>query len=286
MKLTMESLFNLDRRVIFVFIFLAVLLPYLLKINLPITPNQIVVNVHDKIEEVGKENGTVLVSFDFDPASKAELEPMARAILHDLFKNNVKVVAMGHWVTGVDMARALLEEAAKEHNKEYGKDYTFLGWKAGAGMLIVNMGQDFHSAFPKDGDGKYDTTKMSVTKDITTIRDFDYIISLAAGGVGIDLWIMFAQAKYDMIIGGGCTAVMAPDYYTYLQSGQLNGLIGGMVGAAEYEKIIDRSGDARAGMTSQSVSHLILIFFIIFGNICYSIGQSRKKKIDSLQEQR
>ena len=32
----------------------------------------------------------------------------------------------------------------------------------------------------------------------------------------------------------GCTAVSAPEYYPYVQSGQLSGLLGGLAGAAAY----------------------------------------------------
>jgi hypothetical protein len=60
---------------------------------------------------------------------------------------------------------------------------------------------------------------------------------------------------------------MATDYYPYLSSRQLLGLIGGMKGAAEYEKRMGIFGDARRGMDAQSLVHVIIALLVILGNI-------------------
>jgi hypothetical protein len=66
------------------------------------------------------------------------------------------------------------------------------------------------------------------------------------------------------------TAVMASDYYTYVQSGQLVGLIGGLKGAAEYETLMhEKDGYATRVMNIQSVVHCIVVGFILVGNIAF-----------------
>ncbi|MGH2668986.1 MAG: hypothetical protein ACRDH5_07710, partial [bacterium] len=65
----------------------------------------------------------------------------------------------------------------------------------------------------------------------------------------------------------GCTAVSAPEYYPYLQSGQLQGLLGGMAGAAEYEKARNEKGLATKGMDAQSLAHIFVAFCIVLGNV-------------------
>jgi hypothetical protein len=64
----------------------------------------------------------------------------------------------------------------------------------------------------------------------------------------------------------GATAVMTTDYYPYLSSGQILGLIGGMKGAAEYERLNDFFGDARRGMDAQSLVHVVIVLLVIVGN--------------------
>ena len=52
----------------------------------------------------------------------------------------------------------------------------------------------------------------------------------------------------------------APEFYPYLQSGQLLGLLGGMAGAAEYEKLDRRARTRpRKGMDAQSLAHLFIV---------------------------
>jgi hypothetical protein len=69
---------------------------------------------------------------------------------------------------------------------------------------------------------------------------------------------------------------MATDYYPYLSSKQLVGLIGGMKGAAEYEKRFDITGDARRGMDAQSLVHVIVALLVILGNVAlFAAGRGR-----------
>jgi hypothetical protein len=93
---------------------------------------------------------------------------------------------------------------------------------------------------------------------------------------GIDYWITYGQGRYKFPLAAAATAVMAPNYYPYLQSGQLFGLIGGLRGAAEYEELVGEPGPAVKGMFVQSISHLLIVALIILGNISYFA--SRRKK--------
>lgn len=262
-------LINLDRRVVFIFVFLGAILPTLVAFRLPVKATPNVQAVYDTIEEIAnKGGGTVLISFDYGPGSMPEVQPMALSILRHCFARGIKVVGMNHWPTGVGLAQQALDTTSKEWNQTYGEDYVFLGYKTGGPTLIINMGQDFHNAFAKDLQGN-NTTEMSVTKNITSLKDFDYVISLAAGNTPDGMWIPFGQERYKFKFGIGCTAVMAPDMFPYLQSGQMNGMIGGLVGAAEYETLINTPGSATDGMRPQSIVHLIIISFIILGNVIY-----------------
>jgi len=72
------------------------------------------------------------------------------------------------------------------------------------------------------------------------------------------------------------TAV-APGLYPLLQTGQVNGLIGGLRGAAEYEKLVQFSGKATAGMDAQSATHFLIIVLIGLCNLFYVLtGRERR----------
>ncbi len=71
---------------------------------------------------------------------------------------------------------------------------------------------------------------------------------------------------------------MAQDYYPYLQSRQLIGLLNGMKGAAEYEKLVGAPGDGMRGMAAQSGGQFLIIGLVIFGNIIFIITRRKSRQ--------
>ncbi|MFW6157074.1 MAG: hypothetical protein ACOC7J_07125, partial [Armatimonadota bacterium] len=105
------------------------------------------------------------------------------------------------------------------------------------------------------------------------------VIDFAAGNIPFT-WIAYAGERYKQDIATGITAVMAPDLYPYLQSGQLVGLINGLKGAAEYELLMELDpavAPGMLGMSAQSIAHLLIIVLVIAGNIAYfASGRHRR----------
>jgi hypothetical protein len=269
MKKLADILLALDRRIIFALTGLATLIPLLWPIGLPIRISPEVRRIYDYIESLPK-GSTFLLSLDFDPAAKPELYPMAIALLRHAFKKDLRVIGMTLWVTGTGMAERVFREVAQEWNKENGKDYIFLGYTPGGSAVIINMGQDLYATFPTDHYGNR-TADLPIMQDIKSLRDINYAISLAAGNPGIEAWYVYGKEKYGFELGGGCTAVSAPGLYPFLDTGQINGLMGGLRGAAEYETLIQEKGKAMGGMDAQSVTHFLIIFLIILCNVLYFI---------------
>jgi hypothetical protein len=224
------------------------------------------------------EGATILLSFDFEPGGKPELYPMAIALLRHAFRKNVRVLGMTLWPAGTGLAEAALSHIAQESGKEKGKDYVFFGYAPGDASAVISMGQDFHAAFPTDYYGTK-TAELPLLKNIRTLRDIQYVISLSVGFPGLDTWYVYGREKYGFELGGGCTAVSAPRFYPLLDTGQINGLLGGLRGAAEYEILLGREGKAVAGMDAQSTTHFLIIVLIIICNGMYLLtGQARGQR--------
>jgi len=271
-----ERMLKIDRRIIFLVIGLCTLLPLLYPVGLPIKISPEVRNVYAHIEALD-EGSVFLLSLDFDPASKPELHPQAVALLRHAFRKNLRVVAMTLWVSGTGMADQLITQVAKESGKEAGKDYVFLGWSPGGTAVIINMGQDLYTAFPSDYGGK-PTKGLPVLEGVSSLKDVNYAISLAAGNPGVEAWYVFGKDKYKFELGGGCTGVIAPGLYPLLRSGQINGLIGGLRGAAEYESLVGRKGRAVAGMDAQSATHAAIIALVVLCNLFYFALRNQSKR--------
>lgn len=262
-----ERMLKIDRRIIFLVIGLCTLLPLLFPVGLPIKISSEVRGVYDHIESL-PERSVFLLSIDFDPASKPELYPQAVSLLRHAFRKNLRVVTMTLWVSGTGMADQIVTQVAKEMGKEYGTDYAFLGWSPGGNAVIINMGQSLSSAFPSDYGGR-PTKDLPLLDGVRSLKDVHYMVSLGAGRPGVEEWYVFGKDKYKFELGGGCTGVMAPGLYPLLRSGQINGLIGGLRGAAEYESLIGQKGQAVAGMDAQSATHIAIIVLVIICNVFY-----------------
>ncbi|MGR3311458.1 MAG: hypothetical protein ACUZ77_11890 [Candidatus Brocadiales bacterium] len=271
----MEKLLAMDRRIIFVLVALAAIVPLLIRFDIPIPSTNIVKKVYDKIESL-PEDSHVLIAFDYDPSSKEELLPMAIALLHHCYQRNLKVIGMTLNVTGKDLAEQAMRNTAELYGKKSGEDYVFLGYKAGFYSVIAGMGQNIYSTFPKDAYGN-NTRDLPALAGVETLRDIDYVIDLASGST-TEMWIVYGKEKYKFDLAAGCTAVIGPDMYPFFQSGQLNGFLSGLKDAAEYEVLIKQEAQAVRGMPSQSITHLVVIFFVLFGNVIYFLSGAHKKR--------
>lgn len=273
----MRRLLNIDRRIIFAFVLLGVLVPLLIDFRFPITPSQTVRDAYEAVERVkAREGGVMLLCYSFGASTAPELQPMALALLRHAFQRGVPVVVMCLLPDAPGLAQQDLATTAAEYGRTYGRDYAFLGYKPGTSSVVLNMGQSFHDAFPLDAWGAA-TDTIPLTRNIGSLRDFGLVVDLASGDSIEYWWIPYGREKFGFPLAAGCTAVMAPDLYPFLQSGQLVGLVGGLAGAAEYEQLVDHPGQATAGMLAQSTTHVIIAAFILFGNAAYFVTRRRAR---------
>jgi len=269
-----ERLEKIDRRIIFILILLAVIIPLLLPIGFKIKVSEPVRIFYETIEEL-QPGSIVLISSEYDPSTMPEVYPMNQALARHCFAKNLKIIGMGLWPQGIPLNQASMEQAAEEYGKEYGVDYVNLGYKAGGIVVISAVSENIPTTFPQDYAGR-SVEEFEVMEGVKNFDNIDLIVSLSAGDPGVRQWIMIAQGRYGKKVSGGVTAVSAPAFYPYLHAGQLRGLIGGMKGAAEYETLIKKSGTASRGMDAQSIAHGLIVLFIVLANVFFIIGKRKK----------
>ncbi|MCB5251015.1 MAG: hypothetical protein RBS16_08910 [Candidatus Cloacimonadales bacterium] len=271
------SFSSIDRRWIFLFILLGVAIPLIIPIGFKLEVTSDVQKVYDLIQNV-EEDKLALISFDYDPASKPELHPMGYAIIKHAIEKNHIIVCTALWPMGSQMADDIYHNLKAEMPElEYGKNFINLGYKAGGMVTIQAMGKDMRKVYPTDVSGK-DINEYEILNCVKSLKSFAYVVSLSSGTPGLKDWIMIAKDKYGVPVLGGATAVSTPGFKPYLNdSNQLNGLLGGLKNAAEYEGLVKRKGTATAGMDAQSVAHLIIIGFILLGNIAFFMNYKKVK---------
>lgn len=271
----------IERRYVFIYIAFAVVCPLFMSITPPLPVTQDVRDLYDALEKL-EPGSKVVAAFDYDPPSAPELQPMAVAFMKYAFKHDLKVIIMGLWPQGpqlanqaVDLAMADPEIAAK--NLTYGNDWVNLGFQSGNEFVILSMGTEFERMFPRDERGtRY--REIPMLANVKNFSNIDFVFNLSSGKPGTIEWVQVAVDRFGARLGAGNTAVQAPQVYPYLRAGQLHGLLGGMSGAAEFEKIVEEPGQASTFLLSQIFAHATVILFVIIGNAAF-FSQNRKQQI-------
>jgi hypothetical protein len=270
---------QLDRRIIYLILLVGVAVPLVFPLGFHSEVTSLVKQVYDLVEATPVDN-VVLMSFDYDPSTITELQPMAKAMIEHAWSRNQRIIAVALWPQGVQMAeQAFNDILLKYPDKKYGVDYVNLGYKTGGMVTIQAMGGSFKKVFPTDLKGTpYD--KIEMLKRVNSYKQIGYIASFSAGDPGLKEYIMAAHDMYGVKVTGGVTAVSTPGFLPYVNNlHQLNGLMGGLKGAAEYESLINVKGTATSGMDAQSIAHVLVIIFIAMGNYrAFKIRQRDKQK--------
>lgn len=265
----------IGRRIVFLYVGIALTLPMFMSLTQKINVSPEVKSIYDTVMEL-PSGSKVLVSFDYDPTTAPELQPMAETFLSLCFQRDLKVIIMGLWPQGPQQAilaldKVLSSKELADRKITYGVDYVNLGFQTGNEFVIQRMGTSFQSMFPTDFEGT-PYNELPLVKNVRNFSNIDYSLNLSAGFPGTIEWVQIAVDRYGVKLGCGNTAVQAPQVYPYLNAGQLNGILGGMNGAAEFERAADQPGKGTKYMLSQSFSHMVVIAFIIIGNIAFFMG--------------
>jgi hypothetical protein len=273
-----ELLMNMDRRIIFLVVALAVAAPLLFPLGLPVHSSREAEAYFREVDRL-QPGDALLFSFDYEPDTMAELDPMSLATLRHAFRRQAKVVALTNYAGGVGIAERILTQVAQEYDQTYGQDYLFLGYNPDYSATILRMGESIRGTFPTD---HYQTPsdQIPLLQEVNSYADVELMACVTASALA-EYWIIWAGGKHGQRIISGNTAIQAVLIYPYYQAGQLAGFLGGLKGAAEYEKLIEIEGAGLRGMDAQSMAHLMIVCFILVGNVGFLIARLRRDSAGS-----
>lgn len=272
----------LDRRIVYLLLAAVVIASLVISFDQRHYVDRSTIGLFEVVDRIQPGSKAVLISFDYDPNVSAELDPMAEAVLRHCFAKNIPVIGMSLGVTGALLGERAITKIAREYGRTNGIDYCFFGYRYGGYLLVMGMGENIARTLPTDFYG----TPVDSLPMMRYIKNYDNVgvVLCLAGSAVVNTWITFAGVQYHANIAAGLTAVSAPDYYPYLQTGQLVGQLGGMKGAAEYEQLIVERGYAtHKGLASRAMnavtgSHLMIMALIVMGNLAFLVGRKSQKK--------
>jgi len=272
------NLFNklqrIDPRIIYALMFVALSFPLLSPLGIPLSVSSMTRAMYERIEALDPATDVVLLSFGYSPAAAADIHPQAVAVVDHLTKRGIRWVGVSFWAEGPMMIEQITS-VLEARGGRYGTDFANLGFKAGLENAIAAFANN-PLVITNDFVGNR-TAELPIMQGITHIRDFGYVIEFASGDPGIPAWIRQVVDPMGVRMSAGAVTVSVPQFVPFVQSGQLDGLLAGLRGAAEYELLLQAPGRALAMMDAQSMGHLLIIAFILIGNAAYLVTKFTKK---------
>ena len=267
---------SVDRRFIFVLIGLAVFIPLLRPIDLPIRTTPTTEKVYNAIDAI-PANSKVLMSFDYGPSTKPEIHPMTLGVMRQLLRKDHQIYITCLWPDGLYMALDALDEINKEFDLVEYEDYVLLGFRPGNEAIVKGLASDLRKVYTVDAKGVM-LADIPMMDGVNNLKDSQFIFTGSAGYPGTFEWVQYGGDPTGVPLSSGTTSIQVNEVMPYVQSGQVRGILAGMPGAAEYEKLIGTPGIAIQGMAAQSFAHLVIVLFIVLGNLAYFITERRERK--------
>ena len=262
-----QRLQTIDRRLLYLFLAILMIAPlFYRKHFLPTYVSEEAKGVYNAVEAVPADKVIVLAA-DYDPGTMGENQPQLEAVMRHIMKLGKKFIILAQLPVGPELAEAAADSLSKEFGRKYGEDWVNWGFLPGGLPMLEGLLRNFRTQVKKDIKGK-PLDELPLMAGVKDIHD----VGLWLDFTGTGIWSGYVQliyGPYKVPVGVGCTAVVGPQLFPYLDSKQLTGQLFGMRGAAEYEELNHHYGKGDQAMPSISFAHFLIIFLIIVGNVGY-----------------
>ena len=264
----------IDRRALYGLLALSIALPIVFTAPQPkpvIMPETVA--YYQTIEKIAADpiarKKLVIVSANYGSGTLAENQTQTEATMRHLMRHRLKFAIFCFGTPqGRELAQAVAEKLQREFDYQYGRDYFNIGFRpTGAIETTLKAAvEDFPGAFEKDINGT-PLTDIPAMQGVKKVDDIGLIIEITPSETLV-AWLQFFQrAGENPIPTLYCpTAVMGPEKYPLLKSGQLQGMVMGLRGANEYEELLHMNGFGHRGSASLSYAHLLIVLLIVLGN--------------------
>ncbi len=289
---------NLDRRLIYALVFIALAAPLYYRVSLPPARMKSAEKFYDMVETTEFKRGDIaLVLMDFGPNSKAENQPQTEVVIEHLMRRRIPFAVTSSYAQAEGFLETIPTSIADRLNREipegqwsYGKDWINLGFRPGGFNLLKSISSTANlvELLKSDARGN-DLSTLPAFQEVRTLRNIRLVAQLTSLVGTLEPLLQFLKSKdYRPEFVHGCTSITIPQAYIYLDSGQLRGLLEGVPGAAWYSGLLSRSFPGRAPDEAQitntglGVAHLVIIFLVLLGNAASFLLKQPEK--DAAQE--
>jgi len=269
-----ERLQNIDRRILYALLALTISLPFLFAIPVPqaaLSPQT--QGFHDTIEALAadpaRRNKLVILSANFSASTAAESLTQTETMIRHLMRHRIRFAIFSFDPQGRELAQQTAERLQSRYGYAYGRNYVNWGFRPPQAFVntVKAMVRDIPTAIGTDYRGAR-LAGMEAMKGVRGVEDIGAVIEVTASN-SLPIWLQFftRTGKEPIPTLFACTAVMAPEAFPLLKSGQLQGMLVGLKGAIEYEGMLGERGFATKASASLSYAHFLIVALIVLGNI-------------------
>jgi len=278
----LDRIENIDRKVIYFIVTLAVILPLINPIGLPLNIAEESVNYKNAIDDI-PDGSNVLCKIDMEAGLSGELGPAGVATINQLLEKPVKLVFIFFYRGDCPLVfvNNILPnvngyiDTTHLGNKVYGVDWVSLGYIEGHESAMAKLAEDMHFVTVDQFGNKM--SDLPLMQDIKTASDFSLLIHVGGGDNAPVLNQFSTPYKLKTIC-----ATAGVDYVGVLQyykAGVYSGILNSLKGTAEYEFLLGQPGLAIVATDAISVIHVTLLVLIIIGNAIYIYKRMVKKDV-------
>lgn len=263
-KTILDLLSDMDKRIVWLVLLVVGSIPFIIYLGLPIPVSKPTQELYNVIETI-PEGSTILFHTFSIPSSYMDQGYGLQAMLIHIFRRPIKFAVVGYGVDyKVMFERALANIGGSPPDKVYGVDYVVLGMYARGEPGLAALAEDMW-VVRTDFYGT-PLEEIPLMENFHHITDWDMIIDCSDGGTQfyrvMRIWAGAHNVQIYMVLSGA-TLPMVTAYYPDM----IPGYLGGARGSAEYENLVMAPGRATVSMDSVSMIHIVILFFIILGNI-------------------
>jgi len=275
---------RVDRRVIYVLLLLSIIIPMLLpQVEFPILPSQQSKDFYTGIENVAEKTPAKIVIVDgfWASGTRGEQQWQTQAIFTHLMKRHLKFAMLSFDTQNKTLMPAIADKLAPQFGYEYGRDYINFGYRPNSvfQQTVKGMVNDIPGTIKKDARAQ-PIASYPIMNGIKDSKDVGAVIDITpVSSVGV--WIGLFQGASQTPLFYAPTAVMAPEGYPYLDSGQISGILTGVKGAGDYEQLLKTKSFGTQATSALSFVYALIILLVIVGNIGYFIERSNTRKVNA-----
>ncbi|MCW3992621.1 MAG: hypothetical protein NWE79_07915 [Candidatus Bathyarchaeota archaeon] len=262
-----ERLENIPLWVFFLLIVGAMAYITLNPLGLPIPVTAPTKDTFNEVEKLN-EGDIMLIDSGYASGTIAVHEPGLVVVFKHAMRKGVKMVVVSSAIEGpLLFDRAVAKARPETRGYEYGRDYIHLGYFSGGEPAYAGIIADITAVFSVD----YKNTPVSQLElwnelSPPTFEKISLVYVQSAGGDVCEGWIRQSAVRYDLPMIQQPLEMMVPTILPYYPI-NCQGILNGGIGAAEYEAFAGLPGEAVKLSDMLSMGGLVVLIFLIIGNI-------------------